>query len=198
MHRSWPITIVLVSSDADLQAQVKQTFKAATLTVVKDQAQVSRSLDKQSADVVLIESKQRDGRDGLDMTLDDLGADHEALVITGSRRALRHGLTLVQNLADPKPAAKPTPSSVLSLEDLIQSKVTDFVKGMRNGSARNLYPILLSAVERPLLSSTLKETQGNQIQAARLLGMNRNTLRKKLTALHIPRTRTKSEQKAVQ
>ena len=81
-----------------------------------------------------------------------------------------------------------------SLEELIESKVGDFVKGMRNGSAKNLYPILMSAVERPLLTRALKETNGNQIQAARLLGMNRNTLRKKITALHIPVSRTKSVQ----
>jgi two-component system nitrogen regulation response regulator GlnG len=46
--------------------------------------------------------------------------------------------------------------------------------------------MLIKAVERPLIAHTLKETNGNQIQAAHLLGMNRNTLRKKITELRIP------------
>ena len=62
----------------------------------------------------------------------------------------------------------------------------DFVKGMRNGSGRNLHPMLIAAVERPLILQTLRETKGNQIQAAELLGLNRNTLRKKILDLRIP------------
>ena len=78
------------------------------------------------------------------------------------------------------------------LEDYIESKLGDFVKGMKNGSARNLYPMLIRAVERPLITLALKETNGNQIQAAHLLGMNRNTLRKKITDLRIPIKREKA------
>jgi two-component system nitrogen regulation response regulator GlnG len=40
-------------------------------------------------------------------------------------------------------------------------------------------------VERPMLSTVLKFTEGNQIRAAALLGINRNTLRKKLMELEI-------------
>ena len=74
----------------------------------------------------------------------------------------------------------------------------DFVKDMRTGSAKNLHTILISAVERPLITSALHETQGNQIQAAELLGLNRNTLRKKIADLHIPlkRTKTKAHRRA--
>ena len=80
-----------------------------------------------------------------------------------------------------------------SLESYLEMKMGDFVKDMRNGSARNLHPILISAVERPLIASALRETQGNQIQAAELLGLNRNTLRKKIVDLHIPLKRTRSK-----
>jgi two-component system nitrogen regulation response regulator GlnG len=80
-----------------------------------------------------------------------------------------------------------------SLEGYIEMKMGDFVKGMRNGSARNLHPILISAVERPLIASVLRETHGNQIQAAELLGLNRNTLRKKIVDLHIPLKRTRAK-----
>nr|MBI3614362.1 hypothetical protein [Nitrospirota bacterium] len=56
---------------------------------------------------------------------------------------------------------------------------------MKNGSARDLHPILIKAVEEPLITLVLRETNGNQMQAADLLGMNRNTLRKKITEFRI-------------
>lgn len=46
-----------------------------------------------------------------------------------------------------------------------------------------LYGLVLQEVERPLLSITLEECRGNQLKAAALLGLNRNTLRKKLREL---------------
>ncbi len=48
-----------------------------------------------------------------------------------------------------------------------------------------LYQRILNEVERPLLSLTLKATGGNQLKAAKLLDLNRNTLRKKLKNLDI-------------
>ena len=48
-----------------------------------------------------------------------------------------------------------------------------------------LYDRIVQEVERPLLLMSLAATRGNQIRAARLLGLNRNTLRKKLTDLGI-------------
>jgi two-component system nitrogen regulation response regulator GlnG len=56
---------------------------------------------------------------------------------------------------------------------------------MNVGSGKNLYPTLMRAVERPLIELALRETHGNQIKAARLLGLNRNTLRKKISEFHI-------------
>jgi two-component system nitrogen regulation response regulator GlnG len=49
----------------------------------------------------------------------------------------------------------------------------------------NLHEIVIAAVERPLFELTLKETRGNQIKAADILGLNRNTLRKRLATLEI-------------
>ncbi len=48
-----------------------------------------------------------------------------------------------------------------------------------------LYDRILREIERPLLTLSLDSTRGNQIKAARLLGLNRNTLRKKLRELDI-------------
>jgi len=49
----------------------------------------------------------------------------------------------------------------------------------------NIYRTLLETMERPLLATVLDHTDGNQIRAAALLGINRNTLRKKLVELEI-------------
>ena len=49
-----------------------------------------------------------------------------------------------------------------------------------------LYDRVLREVERPLISLCLAATRGNQIKAAELLGLNRNTLRKKIRDLDIP------------
>ena len=48
-----------------------------------------------------------------------------------------------------------------------------------------LFDRILREVERPLIALTLEATRGNQIRAAEVLGLNRNTLRKKVRALDI-------------
>jgi len=52
--------------------------------------------------------------------------------------------------------------------------------------AAGLYQRVLREVERPLITLTLQATNGNQIKAAEILGLNRNTLRKKIRDLNIP------------
>jgi two-component system nitrogen regulation response regulator GlnG len=52
--------------------------------------------------------------------------------------------------------------------------------------AAGLYDRVLREVERPLITATLVATRGNQIKAAHVLGLNRNTLRKKIRELDIP------------
>ncbi len=51
--------------------------------------------------------------------------------------------------------------------------------------SRGLYSRVLHEMERPLISLTLDATRGNQIRAAEILGLNRNTLRKKIRELDI-------------
>ena len=49
-----------------------------------------------------------------------------------------------------------------------------------------LYERLIHEIERPLIQKTLQATRGNQIKASEVLGLNRNTLRKKIRDLEIP------------
>lgn len=57
--------------------------------------------------------------------------------------------------------------------------------GQQRPSPGRVYDEALAAFERPLFQAVLRETQGNQLRAASLLGINRNTLRKRLTELEI-------------
>jgi two-component system nitrogen regulation response regulator GlnG len=68
-----------------------------------------------------------------------------------------------------------------SLEEIIERKLMECVRGLRQRSTANLYDLMIGLVEKPLLRAVLRETEGNQVRAAQILGINRNTLRKKLT-----------------
>jgi two-component system nitrogen regulation response regulator GlnG len=68
-----------------------------------------------------------------------------------------------------------------SLEDIIERKLLECVRGLREHASANLYGLMIGLVEKPLLRAVLRETRGNQVRAAQILGINRNTLRKKLT-----------------
>jgi two-component system nitrogen regulation response regulator GlnG len=71
----------------------------------------------------------------------------------------------------------------LSLEDIIDWKLNEFIKFIDNGEMENVYDFVISQVERPLIKKVLSLTKGNQIKAAKILGINRNTLRKKVKEL---------------
>jgi two-component system nitrogen regulation response regulator GlnG len=72
-----------------------------------------------------------------------------------------------------------------TLERLIAARLEECVSGLGSRESANLYELVLGLVERPLLRAVLRETGGNQLRAAQLLGINRNTLRKKLRALRL-------------
>ncbi len=68
-----------------------------------------------------------------------------------------------------------------TLEEIIERKLLECVRGLREHASANLYDLMIGLIEKPLLRAVLRETGGNQVRAAQILGINRNTLRKKLT-----------------
>jgi DNA-binding NtrC family response regulator len=70
----------------------------------------------------------------------------------------------------------------LSLEDLVERETQ---KALDEPGSGELHRRMIGAVERPLLATVLRHTEGNQIKAAALLGINRNTLRKKIGELGV-------------
>jgi len=71
-------------------------------------------------------------------------------------------------------------SHAIPLRKHVQITVSRYLKDMGNTVPENLYQMLLSEIEPPLIEETLKCTGGNQSRAADILGMTRNTLRTKM------------------
>ncbi len=67
----------------------------------------------------------------------------------------------------------------------LESLVREHVEQALDAESGSVYRDLLERVERPLLEAALLRTDGNQIRAAALLGINRNTLRKKIVELDV-------------
>ena len=81
--------------------------------------------------------------------------------------------------------AKLIPSE--SLSDSIERHLREYFDAHKDGlPLPGLYSRILRELERPLIAVTLEVTQGNQLRTADLLGLNRNTLRKKISDLGIP------------
>ena len=75
--------------------------------------------------------------------------------------------------------------NIKSLEDYIVSYLSRFPINDFDDNEKGLYQSVLLEFEKPVLNYVLKATGGNQIKASKILGLNRNTLRKKLRMLNI-------------
>jgi two-component system nitrogen regulation response regulator GlnG len=67
------------------------------------------------------------------------------------------------------------------LGDIIAGRIAGWFDSPGGEEPRDLYHRLVAEIERPLVELALKRAGGNQVRAARMLGLNRNTLRKKIT-----------------
>lgn len=66
------------------------------------------------------------------------------------------------------------------LQELVYSLVNRFLAENKSKSIVGLYDMILAEVEPPLLQAVMERRRGNQLQAAKMLGISRGTIRKKL------------------
>ncbi|NVN11350.1 MULTISPECIES: nitrogen regulation protein NR(I) [Nguyenibacter] len=85
------------------------------------------------------------------------------------------------------PGEAPQAASQEPLADAVARHIRHFLSSGQDGMPlHDIYDRVIAEVERPLIQMTLAATRGNQIKAAAMLGLNRNTLRKKIRDLEIP------------
>jgi Fis family transcriptional regulator len=69
--------------------------------------------------------------------------------------------------------------------ECVRTALRHYLRDLDGHEVNDLYRLVIEEVERPLLVTVLDHTQGNQTLAARLLGVSRSTLRKRLRTYHI-------------
>ena len=84
------------------------------------------------------------------------------------------------NLPDFITSIDPFAMEKMSLENVFVSKLTPIIKRMDRQKMEGLYSIVLCRMEIPLIKLVLNSVGGNQLKTARILGINRNTLMKKI------------------
>ncbi len=189
-HRHSQVCIVVLSRDSTLAGRLNNDDNRENITVVKNLPELQKAMASRSYDGVIIESNgcKLEEFCALNGSI-DLSTKFLLAGPLPSVEALDH----LMNQNGGRPAESPAPSNGdPNLVDYVEAKFSGFVRAMKRGSARDLYPTLMRTVERPLIELALKETKGNQLQASQLLGMNRNTLRKKIGEFKISVDRYKT------
>ncbi len=64
----------------------------------------------------------------------------------------------------------------------VREALEQYFRDLDGEAPQAIYDMVLARVEKPMLEVVLGQTQGNQTRAAEFLGINRNTLRKKMQA----------------
>ena len=67
-----------------------------------------------------------------------------------------------------------------AIADSVRASVEQYFRDLRGAAPADLHSLFIAAAERPLLEVVMRQAQGNQSLAAEWLGINRNTLRRKL------------------
>jgi Fis family transcriptional regulator len=67
-----------------------------------------------------------------------------------------------------------------NIEDCVRASLEGYFKDLRGTEPAGVYDLMVQAVEKPMLEVVMQQADHNQSRAAQWLGLNRNTLRKKL------------------
>jgi Fis family transcriptional regulator len=66
------------------------------------------------------------------------------------------------------------------IDACVRESLEQYFKDLRGAEPHSMHDMLIATVEKPLLDVVMKQADGNQSKAAEWLGLNRNTLRRKL------------------
>ena len=72
-----------------------------------------------------------------------------------------------------------------SLAECVTHSIEQYFEDLNGEAPKNLHTFFINEVEKPFLEVVMKKVNGNQSQAATMLGINRNTLRKKLKSYEL-------------
>ena len=67
-----------------------------------------------------------------------------------------------------------------TIDEAVTRSLEKYFRDLDGTPPASVYEMVLRAVERPMLEVVMKQAHGNQLRASEMLGINRNTLRKKL------------------
>ena len=70
--------------------------------------------------------------------------------------------------------------SNMHIEECVRNSLTEYLNDLGESEPNGMYNMLVNVVEKPLLEIVMQHAENNQSKAAQWLGLNRNTLRKKL------------------
>lgn len=67
-----------------------------------------------------------------------------------------------------------------TLDDCVRETLAEYFKDLGESEPHSMHDMVIRTVEKPLLDVVMQQAEGNQSKAAEWLGINRNTLRRKL------------------
>ncbi len=100
-------------------------------------------------------------------------------VITTGHPTQDHEEAMATISLTPRPQ-ETEPKETQTLRDSVEKSMNNYFAHLDGQDVTNVYQMVLSEVEAPLLETVMAYVKGNQTRAAKLLGLNRGTLRKKL------------------
>ena len=71
------------------------------------------------------------------------------------------------------------------IEECVRTSLEGYFKDLRGTEPDGMYDMMVRVIEKPLLEVVMQQADNNQSRAAQWLGLNRNTLRKKIRELDI-------------
>ncbi|MDR4460340.1 MAG: hypothetical protein MRJ67_07455 [Nitrospirales bacterium] len=178
------IRFALLTQDPNLKSRVQGPDLQNTITVLDDCSSLETAMRSQQFTGVILDESGKKFFPALSVLNGQLNLS-KTFIYAGPLPAWSTMNQIRQVMGDQPSEDGALDSKDVSLASYVEKKLGEFVRAMNVGSGKNLYPTLMRAVERPLIELALRETHGNQIKAARLLGLNRNTLRKKITEFQI-------------